>query len=400
MASAARRERRAFPERPSGPAPSGFWRSERGLDWRAAILLGLISSSYSTLISQCLAARLGRDAAVDWMVVATIPFREGMLQVDPRWTVILAGILFHQWADFSWEVFFFGLLGRWTARLSPGTLVVLALPWAIFTSAMEWFVLVPLFPFFQAIFPLEQPYWIGLLVHLASASIYPLFPLLRDWVGKRRASPNRRFATIYAGLACSAGIAVGLLAFAGHQGHELPWMGRDVARDQAYMRRMSAHHAQGIIVAKIAVERATDPHLRALARLFVAEQTGEIAIFDQWWGSWFGGTPPVCSAAERQSMPGMLSAPQVDDLRRIGAPDFDGRFAQLMTVHHSGAVAMADEEVRNTEADPRLRVMSEAIRHGQQGEIEMMRRTHGAAAVRAATADMVSARIPLQPAPP
>src|SRR5215212_8970626 len=110
---------------------NGWWRSGTGLNWRAAALLGLVSSTFSTLVSQFLAARIGRDAVVDWMVVATIPFRDEMLQAEPSWPVILAGILFHQWADFSWAVVFFGLFGRWTAGLSPRTILLIAGPWAL-----------------------------------------------------------------------------------------------------------------------------------------------------------------------------------------------------------------------------------------------------------------------------
>ena len=88
-----------------------WWRSPTGINWRAAALLGLISSTFSTLVSQFTAARLGRDAIVDWMSVAAIPFRDGMIQIEPSGWIIAAGIAFHQWADFSWEVFFFGVLG-------------------------------------------------------------------------------------------------------------------------------------------------------------------------------------------------------------------------------------------------------------------------------------------------
>ena len=56
-----------------------------GRNWRAAVLLGLISSSYSTLVSQLAAGRFGRDAAADWMSVAAIPARDWMLQLEPAW---------------------------------------------------------------------------------------------------------------------------------------------------------------------------------------------------------------------------------------------------------------------------------------------------------------------------
>ncbi|HEY0421526.1 MAG TPA: hypothetical protein VGC80_18560, partial [Acetobacteraceae bacterium] len=154
--------------------PSGHSRAEARLNWRTAALLGLLTSTFSTLVAQFLAARIGRDAVVDWMIVAAIPGRDGMLQVDPGWGIILGGILFHQWADFSWAVVFFGLLGRWTAHLRSGAILLLGLPWAVFTSASEWLFLVPVLPFWQPIFTLNQAYWIGLLVHLTSASLYPL----------------------------------------------------------------------------------------------------------------------------------------------------------------------------------------------------------------------------------
>jgi hypothetical protein len=167
------------------------------VNWRAAALLGLISSTFSTLASHLTAARIGRDAAVDWMVVAAIPLRDLALQIEPSWGVILAGILFHQWADFSWAMVFFGPLGRWTAGLSPWAILALAPPWALFTSSLEWLVLVPLIPFWQPIFTLEQPYWIGLVVHMTSASMYPLFTWQRDWVTGRQPSPHRGFAAVW-----------------------------------------------------------------------------------------------------------------------------------------------------------------------------------------------------------
>jgi hypothetical protein len=69
-----------------------------------------------------------------------------------------------EWADFLGA----GLL-RCTGEmdrqpLSPASLAMAAVPWAILTSALEWFILVPLFPFWQRIFTLQQPYWIGFLV--------------------------------------------------------------------------------------------------------------------------------------------------------------------------------------------------------------------------------------------
>jgi uncharacterized protein (DUF305 family) len=361
-------------------------------DWRAAALLGLISSSFSTLASQLTAARIGRDASVDWMTVANIPLRDAALHIEPTATSVIAGILFHQWADFSWAIVFFGVLGRWTSRLSPQAILLVVAPWALFTSATEWLLLVPLVPFRQPVFPLEQPYWIGFLVHLSSALIYPLFPWLRDRIRGKGPARHARFSMIWGGLAVAGLATVGVLAYAGSRGHELPWFGHDEIGDQTFMRHMSTHHAQGILVAGLAAKRAQTPHLRALARLMAAEQIGENRIFAQWWASWFATPSQICSQTEKAAMPGYLTDAQIDELRQAEGSTFDQLFVELMTTHHLGAVKMADDELRG-EGDPRLRIMAQTIRHGQQGEIELMRGTHGLATIKAATGDMFSVRL-------
>jgi hypothetical protein len=173
--------------------------------WIAAAYLGLISSTFSTVVSQLSAARIGRDALVDWMSVAAIPARDWALTAEPSIGAIAVGVAFHQWADFSWALVFFGVFGKWTANRGPAWLAGAAVPWAILTSSLEWFVLVPLFPFWQPIFTLRQPYWIGFLVHLSSASMYPLFAWLRDSLSERRAFEGRTFLWVWS-LAAIAGI--------------------------------------------------------------------------------------------------------------------------------------------------------------------------------------------------
>jgi uncharacterized protein (DUF305 family) len=357
--------------------------------WRAAAYLGLISSTFSTIISQLSAARMGRDAAVDWMSVAAIPARDWALTAEPSSGVIAAGIAFHQWADFSWALLFFGLFGRWTAKLSPASLALAALPWALLTSALEWFILVPLFPFWQPIFTLQQPYWIGFLVHLSSASMYPLFAWLHRSAAERKAFEGRSFLRIWSLGAITGIMVLGAGALFAAWGRELPWTGRDPSIDQTFMRHMSSHHDQGVLLASIAADRAGDPHLRALSRLMVASQRGEMRILAHWWASWFEQPMPICSAEERAAMPGLLGPAEIARLRAIEAPAFDQLFVELMTRHHTGAVAMADSELRNG-SEPRLRLMAHAIRHEQQGEIALMHGVNGAAAVHLAFQNMLA----------
>jgi uncharacterized protein (DUF305 family) len=297
---------------------------------------------------------------------------------------VLGGIAFHQWADFSWAMVFFGLFGRRTAGLSPLQIFSLALPWAMFSSAAEWFVLVPLIPFWQPLFTLQQPYWIGLLVHMASASMYPLFAWVRWPLGRAPPTHDVRIARAWGagGLAVICIFAV--ITFMGQIGRDWQWMGRDREADQTYMRHMTTHHMQGIELARLAAQRANDPHLLALANLMVASQAGEVDIFEAWWQSWFA----MATAQERTDMPGYLTPEQMQRARSAQADQFDEVFVQLMSLHHAGAVRMADQEW-HSQSDPRLKIMAHAICHEQQGEIALMHGTEGAEAVFTATRNML-----------
>jgi len=366
-------------------------RAEAGLNFRAAALLGIISSSFSTIATTLAAGRFGQDPVTDWMVVAAIPFRDPMLQAQPAPWIIAAGIAFHQWADFSWALVFFGVFGRWTARLRPAPILLLALPWAALTSIIEWAFFVPVFPFWQPIFTLRQPYWVGFVVHAISASIYPLFPWLRDWLGGYRSEHNRCFAYSWMVAAFAGLIVLGTLAFLGSNGHEVAWVGRDGNYDQSYMRRMAAHHRQGVEIATIGAERASDPHLRALARMMIAGQNGEIAILAQWWRSWFSGELPDATSDEHRAMPGMIAAEEIGTLREAPPDDFGRLFVSIMSVHHQGAVDMAYNALKNA-SDPRLKVMSYSIGYEQRGEINLMRSAEGGlTAVEEAFASLCSA---------
>jgi uncharacterized protein (DUF305 family) len=354
-------------------------RQDTRVNWISALLLGLFSSTFSSIVSQLSAGRIGRDAYVDWMEVAAIPLHNRGMDFEPTRGIIAAGVAFHQWADISWALFFFGLLGAWTARLSPRALLWIGAPWALLTSSVEWLFLVPMAPFWQPTFTLRQPYWIGFFVHFTSATIYPFFPLIRSYVAGEapRWSP---FLKTWATLAVAGPLALGALAVAGALHREVPHVDGASAYDLEYMRMMSAHHRQGMVLARIAAEQAPDETLRARARLMFAGQAGEIGVMQQWTQSWFGAT---ADAHDHASRPGMLAQDDIERLRATTGASFDPLFVELMSRHHRGAIAMAQDALRRG-GDPRIRIFSEGIAHQQCGDIALMHRAEGARAVRIA----------------
>jgi uncharacterized protein (DUF305 family) len=271
---------------------------------------------------------------------------------------------------------FFGVLGRRTAQLSPMNILLLALPWAVLSSATEWFVLVPLFPFYQPLFTLQQPYWIGLLVHGASAFMYPLFAWLR-WPSGSAPGKDIRFVKFWMIGSLAVLVLLSVVAISSTLGREWRWLGYSQEADQTFIRHMTTHHAQGIELARIGIERANNSHLRALAKLMAASQSGENRIFEHWWRSWFDTVMPGCTAEERAGMPGYLPPARMQQVKAASSDQFDALFIEMMSLHHKGAVKMADQ-MWQSQGDVRLRLMAHAIRHEQQGEIALM---HGAAGV-------------------
>ncbi|WP_249134614.1 DUF305 domain-containing protein [Bradyrhizobium japonicum] len=140
-------------------------------------------------------------------------------------------------------------------------------------------------------------------------------------------------------------------------------MGRDRDADQTFIRHMSAHHAKGTVLARSAAERAKNLHLRELAILMVVSQVGEIRMFGNWRLSWFDTKMADCSTTSAPPCQGAGGA-----VRR-------GVRADHEQASH-GAARMA-EQMLQSDGDPRLHVITYAIRHAQQGEIAPM---HGARA--------------------
>lgn len=345
--------------------------------WVAAWITALLTVAAGTVLLWLGSGRIGRDPGTDWSVVATLLLRDAAMQDPPRAPVIAAGLLLNQATEVGWALLFFVGLRRWTGRWSGPQLLLAWWPWAGATATVEWLLLMPLLPFAQPVFTLEHPLWMGWMVHAVSTALYPLFPWIRDRREGRRPIPSTRFARGWLGLFVAGTVALAALAAAARLDREWPHLGDREEADRTWMRRLGAHHAQGLQLARLAEERAASPRLRALSRLMAANQQADLQAFARFWRSWWDGPPDfVCTPSELAAMPGWLSAAELERLRNLRGEAFDRAFVPLMTRHHQGAVAMADQGWRQA-GDLRLRLAAHAIRHAQRGEIALM---HGATA--------------------
>jgi uncharacterized protein (DUF305 family) len=122
--------------------------------------------------------------------------------------------------------------------------------------------------------------------------------------------------------------------------------------DIRFMSTMIHHHAQAIVMAKMApTHDASDAVLRLTQRIINA-QTDEIAMMGRWLADRNQPVPAPNPAGEVMQMggvthtmlmPGMLTEEQMKQLDASRGREFDRLFLTFMIQHHRGAVQMVQE---------------------------------------------------------
>ncbi len=335
---------------------------------RTAWITGLISSTFSTLVVVFGSHRIGRGIALSFMEVGTVLLRDKAVTREPEWYGVAAGIVVHQSADIFWAVVFWGLLAKFSWGLRPWALAALAIPWAIATVSIEYYLFLPVN---QPLLTMQTPFWAAAGVHISSAAAYPAFYWIRNLVTgiSEHVQFARRVAIVLVGaLAVIAGVEIIC-----EQGREpyLPLMAGQAGFDQQFMRSMVAHHEVGREMALMAADKSMTARLNTLARMMSAEQQAEIDALHRWWNSWFGGHMSSLRESERAKMPGMPSPEVLDTLRGLQGSAFERKFVDTMIFHHQGAIDMSNRADKEA-ADPRLRLLAHQIIHAQERQITHM----------------------------
>jgi uncharacterized protein (DUF305 family) len=122
--------------------------------------------------------------------------------------------------------------------------------------------------------------------------------------------------------------------------------------DVAFMTGMIHHHAQALVMAKLADTHAANPSLKVLSERITVSQTDEIRMMQQWLRENGAEAPEPSPTGQRMQMggathdmlmPGMLTAEQMTQLERARGAEFDRLFLTFMIQHHEGALTMVDQ---------------------------------------------------------
>ena len=151
--------------------------------------------------------------------------------------------------------------------------------------------------------------------------------------------------------------------------------------DVEFMQGMIMHHGQAVQMTKMLEARSHDPELLELGKRIDISQTDELEWMKRWLTdrgkpiSTMQDMPGMDMSAMMPAMPGMLTAAQMDALKKAKEPEFDHLFLTGMTQHHTGALVMVKDLLASPGAaqDPWLFDFTSDVVNTQQAEIDIMR---------------------------
>ncbi|WP_435593501.1 DUF305 domain-containing protein [Nocardia sp. bgisy118] len=163
------------------------------------------------------------------------------------------------------------------------------------------------------------------------------------------------------------------------------------AVDVGFAQDMSAHHAQAVEMAGIALLRSTDNDVRRLAYDIMTTQQNQVGRMQGWlqlWNKPAQGTDGFMGWMSEQgsehghggghqtsgsmaSMPGMATQEELAALRQAPAAEADTIFLRLMLRHHQGGMPMMEYAAKHA-ATTAVRTLAASMAETQQAESRLL----------------------------
>ena len=140
--------------------------------------------------------------------------------------------------------------------------------------------------------------------------------------------------------------------------------------DVDFAMNMVAHHTQAIEMAEMLLSKENiDPQIVELAKNIKAAQGPELDTMNGWLDAWGSGGMNGMD----HGMSGTMSEGDMAALKAASGVDASRLFLAQMTVHHQGAIDMAEIEIRDGENTDAI-ALAEMIISDQTAEIGLMER--------------------------
>lgn len=168
-------------------------------------------------------------------------------------------------------------------------------------------------------------------------------------------------------------------------------------KDVEFMQGMIMHHAQAVEMTALIESRTERKDLRLLGARISQSQSDEMKFMKRWLEvreepvsapmrgmEGMHNMPGMDMSGHHTPMPGMLTAKQMDALKKAKSTEFDSLFLKGMIQHHDGALIMVKDlfDTAGAGQDAELFNFASDVDSGQRAEINIMRNMLGEKPVR------------------
>lgn len=136
--------------------------------------------------------------------------------------------------------------------------------------------------------------------------------------------------------------------------------------DVTFATTLIPHHQQAVDLAALAVEKAAEGSVKALAQRIEDVREPQIAELSALLEAW--GQPAPEDPGLGHGKPGALTEAKIDALRAATGPAFDRGFALAMAEHERDAGRLAEDQLAHG-GDPRAKELASRLVQAQQAEL-------------------------------
>ncbi len=143
--------------------------------------------------------------------------------------------------------------------------------------------------------------------------------------------------------------------------------------DLSFIDAMTVRDQAALNIAELAGARAAHPEVGDYARTLAESRSREIAMLKTWRDHWYPGRPQSSNIMEMPGMASSMRGMTTTSLQGLKGVDFDLRFVDMMTTHHQGAIALAEDALAKLQR-PEIKELAQHMLDTASADTAMMSR--------------------------
>lgn len=140
--------------------------------------------------------------------------------------------------------------------------------------------------------------------------------------------------------------------------------------DVQFLEEMTMHHKQAVHMAEMADKKLSSSQVKKMNEKIMIDQKKDIARMAKWKKDLSSGTTATKDKHEGMNMK-MPMDMNMSEMENLKGKDFDAKYLEMMSAHHSQAVSMVQKYLSDL-SNPNVRSFAEKTAKTQESEIEKM----------------------------